>query len=163
VRLSDDSKYVVFLDRQDNSLHVVHLDPVKWSVRQVASCFTHAQSGARLTLRCGGRVAAINDDSQRICLLAIAENADCHDDEQVDYTSERNRAVSILAACRQRQAANQPTLELKHVSEDAQKICSLTTSVRPLSNTKDLRTKLTPLADIIRTPSAADILLQPSI
>jgi hypothetical protein len=150
--ISDDSKYVVFIDRQDGSLHVVQLNintaANNWSYRQVASCFTHAPSKTRLTLRCGGRVVAINDGPQLLCLLAIKDDISNETNEPIEYSSEMRRAVSILGLCRQQFAVRLQQLALNTRLEPDQITDAPLSSRRPLSNTRSFPRKLLPLADI---------------
>lgn len=158
VRLSDDSKYVVFIDRQDASLHVVELnllDARDWSFRRVASCFTHAPSSVRLVLRCAGRVAVIRDGAHILCILVIKDGGGGEsqdgDEESVDYTSVWHRANSVLAPCRQRLANAQQTIlhaSVAGLERDDKKSGIAPLTDRPLSSTKNFRQRHTPLAGI---------------
>lgn len=154
-RLSDDSKYVIFIDRQDGSLHVVELN-VKtvdnsWSHRQVASCFTHAPSRTRLSLRCGGRVVLICDGSIVLSMLAIKDGGANETDEAIEYSGETQRAASILRICSQRSAALVQTLTLNTILSKERTAETPLSDRRPLSSMR----KLLPLADIKTLPSAS--------
>ena len=95
VRFTYDCKHVVFVDRMDDTLHVVHMNQDNF--RTIASCFTHAPKMnffGGLTLRQKGHVIVItSSEGEAIIVLRLL---DTQKKEMVQYGSETERALSLV-------------------------------------------------------------------
>ena len=95
VRFTDDCKHVVFIDRGDDTLHVVHMD--QDTFQTIASCFTHAPKMnffGGLTLRQKGHVIVISSaEGEAIIVLRLLDK---EKKGMVQYGSETERALSLV-------------------------------------------------------------------
>ena len=95
VRFTDDCKHVVFIDRVDDTLHVVHMNQDNFLT--IASCFTHAAKMnffGGLTLRQKGHVIVISSaEGEAMIVLRLLDE---QNKEMVQYGSETERALSLV-------------------------------------------------------------------
>ena len=95
VRFTDDSKHVVFIDRVDDTLHVVQMN--QDTFQTIASCFTHAPKMnffGGLTLRQKGQVVVITSaEGEAIIVLRLLDK---EKKGMVQYGSETERALSLV-------------------------------------------------------------------
>ena len=95
VRFTDDCKRVVFIDRVDDTLHVVHMNQDNF--RTVASCFTHAPKMdffGGLTLRQKGHVIVITSAEGEVVI--VLRLLDKQKKEMIQYGSETERGLSLV-------------------------------------------------------------------
>ena len=95
VRFTDDCKHVVFIDRVDDTLHVVRMNQDTFQI--IASCFTHAPKMnffRGLTLRQKGSVIVITSaESEATIVLRLLDK---EKKGIVQYGSETERALSLV-------------------------------------------------------------------
>ncbi len=94
VRFSDDCDHVVFVDKMDDTLHVVRMNQ-DGGCDVIASCFTHAPQMNfydGLTLRQEGHVIVIRSGNNVIVLRLLTRGSQVN----AQYESEAERALSLV-------------------------------------------------------------------
>ena len=100
IKFSDDMRYVVFIDKMDDTLHVIQMEG--GSFVYIAACYTHSpkmQMFNGLVLRQFGRVIMIRSQDAALILLKIQDNAQSDDRYTISYESEMERALTMVASC----------------------------------------------------------------
>lgn len=96
IRLSDDASAIAFVDRNDDTLHVVKV--TGQSARHVTSCFVHVHQLSLddgLDLRCGGRVIQLKAADGTLVYFVLGSGTVDNVCQAVDYSSELSRALSL--------------------------------------------------------------------
>ena len=110
VRFTDDCCHLVFIDRVDDTLHIVRMlksmpnsnneDGGDFCFQTIASCFTHAPKMnffGGLTLRQKGHVIVIRSATgEALIVLRLLDDPKGKKKEQIQYGSEIERALSLV-------------------------------------------------------------------
>ena len=97
VRISDDKKYVVLLDVNDDTLHVIKM--AGQSAKHLATCFTHAPDLSTISgfsLRQSGRAILVRGEIPGL-LIIRDPSEEVKEKGKLKYHSETQRATSLLA------------------------------------------------------------------
>ena len=108
VRFTDDCRHLVFIDRVDDTLHVVRMLRNKlpgknqnddFRFQTIASCLTHAPKMnffGGLTLRQKGHVIVIRSATGEALIVLRLLDSEKKNKEQIQYGSEIERALSLV-------------------------------------------------------------------